>query len=104
MVGTSAARQGSNDDEWRSEDPCYPQSPWWFTSGSAFGVGFRIIRPLNPPPPAERSKYWEADIQQIQDDVRFRIDKEGRGARGVADSTLPDDIERLKLLKQQGKK
>jgi sulfatase modifying factor 1 len=96
----SAARQLSHDDEWRDEDPNFPQSPWWFTSGPALGVGFRIIRPLNPPAQTERPKYWEADIKQIQDDVRFRIDKEGRGARGVADPTLPEDIQKLQEAKQ----
>ncbi len=96
----AAARQRSDDDEWREEDPNFPQSPWWFTSGPALGVGFRIIRPLSAPPPAERSKYWEADIEQIREDVRFRIDEEGRGARGVADPTLPQDIQKLQEVKQ----
>jgi formylglycine-generating enzyme required for sulfatase activity len=92
----SAARAGSNDDEWRSEDPNYPQSPWWFTSGPALGVGFRVIRPLNAPAKADRAKFWEADIEMIREHVNQRIDKEGRGARGIADPSLPDDIKKSK--------
>jgi formylglycine-generating enzyme len=42
----SAARRRSDDDNWREEDPNFPQSPWWFTSEPALSVGFRPIRPL----------------------------------------------------------
>src|SRR5690606_22457602 len=58
----SAARKGSNDPEWKSQDPNIPLSPWWFTSDPARGVGFRILRPLNPEPRGELAKYWEADV------------------------------------------
>ena len=88
----SAARLPSHDDEWRSEDPNFPQSPWWFTTGPALGVGFRIIRPLSAPAKADRAKYWEADLELLREHVKQRIDKEGRGARGIADATLPGDI------------
>jgi formylglycine-generating enzyme required for sulfatase activity len=92
----TAFRQQSDDDSWRGEDPNFPQSPWWFTSEPALSVGMRLIRPLHAPATAaERNKYWDADIQQIRDDVMQRIDKEGRGARGVADPQLPADLKKL---------
>lgn len=92
----TAFRQQSDDDDWRGEDPNFPQSPWWFTSLPALSVGFRPIRPLQVPPTAvERNKFWDADIQQIRDDVNQRVDKEGRGARGIADAALPADIKKL---------
>lgn len=91
----SAARQPSDDDDWRAEDPNFPQSPWWFTSEPALSVGMRIIRPLEAPPLAEREKFYEADLDQIREDVDQRIDSEGRGARGVADKKLPDAIKQL---------
>ena len=70
-----AARRKSDDDEWREEDPNFPQSPWWFTSQPALSVGFRPIRPLNMPPLAERNKFWDADLEQLQADVDQRIDQ-----------------------------
>jgi formylglycine-generating enzyme required for sulfatase activity len=92
----SAARLGSSDDDWRAEDPNFPLSPWWFTSGHALGLGMRIVRPLGEVDAKQRDRYWEADLDQIAADVEYRIDEEGRGARGFVDSTLPADIEKLR--------
>jgi sulfatase modifying factor 1 len=90
-----AARRKSDDDEWREEDPNFPQSPWWFTSQPALSVGFRPIRPLATPPLAERNKFYDADIEQLQADVDQRIDQEGRGARALANPQLLDAIKKL---------
>ena len=49
----SASRLESDDDEWRSSDPNSPQSPWWFASEEGLTIGFRIVRPKNPPPRKE---------------------------------------------------
>lgn len=91
----SAARRPSNDEQWTSYDPNSPKSPWWFASDEAQDVGFRLVRPLAAPSREEREKYWEADLPPIQKVVDFRIDKEGRGNRGVADPELPAAIESL---------
>jgi formylglycine-generating enzyme required for sulfatase activity len=91
----SAVRRGSDDDDWRGEDPNFPQSPWWFTSEPALSVGMRIIRPLEVPSLQERQKFWEADLDQIREDVAQRIDNEGRGARGIADKNLPEAIKKV---------
>jgi formylglycine-generating enzyme required for sulfatase activity len=90
-----AARRKSDDDDWREEDPNFPQSPWWFTSQPALSVGFRPIRPLSVPPLAERNKFYDADIEQLQADVDQRIDQEGRGARALANPQLLDAIKKL---------
>lgn len=92
----SAARLASDDDLWRSYDPNTPQSPWWFASDEGQTVGFRIVRPLNPPPKEEWAKYWDADVEQLQKDVDRRIDKEGRGERGLVDPQLPGAIKQLR--------
>jgi formylglycine-generating enzyme required for sulfatase activity len=94
----SAARRQSDDDSWREEDPNFPQSPWWFTSQPALSVGFRIIRPLHEPPTKDRSRFWDADIEQIQADVDQRIDQEGRGARAVAIPQLLDAIKKIEEM------
>ncbi len=94
----SAARLASRDDEWRQEDPNIPLSPWWFTSGPALGVGMRIMRPLTVPAGAKQEAFWRADTEDIQFDVEYRIDEEGRGARGYVDPELPAAI---KLLKEK---
>jgi formylglycine-generating enzyme required for sulfatase activity len=93
----SAARVGSEDEDWKEEDPNFPLSPFWYTSSPATGVGMRIMRPLHAPKSvAEKSRYWDADIEQIQMDVEHRIKNEGRGAEGVVDSELPQAIIDLK--------
>lgn len=47
----SAARDASNE-EWKDEDPNLPKSVWYMTS--IYGLGFRVVRPLNVPDEAER--------------------------------------------------
>lgn len=84
----SASRQKSDDDEWKLSDPNLPLSPWWFTEEPATGVGMRFIRPLTPLSVEEKRRVWEADVKGIHEDVRDRL-KEGRGAMGVVDPTLP---------------
>jgi formylglycine-generating enzyme required for sulfatase activity len=84
----SAARQKSEEDEWKLSDPNLPLSPWWYTEEPATGVGLRIIRPFEPLTVEEKGRVWEPDVEGVREDVRDRL-KEGRGALGVADSTLP---------------
>ena len=93
----SASRLPSSDDEWRGEDPNIPLSPWWFTSGPALGVGMRLVRPLEDGLAMKaKEEFWKADVQMIVDDVNFRIDEEGRGARGFVDKLLPKAIKELR--------
>jgi len=51
----SAARRGS-DRSWKMTDPQLPKSVWYLSD--AQWIGFRIIRPLEVPAPAELVKYW----------------------------------------------
>jgi len=53
----SAARDYSSED-WKEQDPQFPQSIWYHTD--ALHVGFRVVRPLKRPSPAEEEKYWDA--------------------------------------------
>ncbi len=92
----SAARLPSSED-WRDEDPNYPQSPWWFTTSPGLGAGFRIIRPLEIPKSRERmNSYWEPQVKRILKDAEIRILDRGKGALGLADPGLPDAIRQLK--------
>jgi len=59
----SAARVGS-DPSWKASDPQFPQSIWHHTN--AFGVGFRVVRPLRIPTHDEALKY-DVDAQQAKD-------------------------------------
>jgi formylglycine-generating enzyme required for sulfatase activity len=91
----SASRLAS-EEMWRNEDPNNPKSPWWHTDSPALGVGFRVIRPLNvPKTQKEKNAFWDADVESIMDDVKSRIEFQGKGAYGVADPGLPKDIEDL---------
>ena len=92
----SAARQPSDDEEWKIEDPNVPQSPWWFTDSPALGVGFRIMRPLQAPETREvKETFWSADLDDITEDAENRIDENGRGAIGIVDQDLPEAIKNL---------
>jgi sulfatase modifying factor 1 len=92
----AASRLASSDEDWKDEDPNIPLSPWWYTTSPATGVGFRIIRPLDPPKDQKsRNRYWKADIPEIAEDVEYRIESEGRGALGIVDKMLPEAIKKL---------
>lgn len=51
----SASRMASKP-VWKQRDPQFPRSKWWHTD-AAF-VGFRIVRPFDPPPVEEQQEYW----------------------------------------------
>ena len=70
----SAARIRSKKG-WKVQDPQLPKSIWYHTDASF--VGFRLVRPLTPPSPDERSRYWEADT----DNVRTIQNKQRQGGR-----------------------
>jgi formylglycine-generating enzyme required for sulfatase activity len=91
----SAARLLSEEDDWKVEDPNLPLSPWWFTSDPTRGIGFRVIRPLNPPESKDaKERYFAADSQETIDGVENRM-QEGRGGMGLVDEELPKAIEAL---------
>ena len=92
----SAARFASHDKDWSIEDPNFPKSPWWFTDTPGLGVGFRLIRPLNPPTArADQESFWNADVAKIKRDAKNRIKSNGRGSWGAVDAGLPRDINGL---------
>lgn len=90
----SAARLGSNSEDWREYDPNLPKSPWWFTTDPARGVGFRLFRPLQTVSRKEMEEFWRIDNEDTMYDVQDRL-KEGRGVRGLVDEDLPAAIESL---------
>lgn len=90
-----ASKFGSDDPEWKSNDPNLPKSPWWFTDDPARGVGFRLIRPLREIPEPEMRKFWTIDCEEMESDVEYRLE-EGRGVLGLVDKDLPQAIEVLK--------
>jgi sulfatase modifying factor 1 len=93
----SAARRGSQDEEWKEVDPNYPKSPWWYTEEPALGVGMRVVRPLEIPDSPDRRRWWDADIESIRDDVASRMN-EGRGAQAVVDQRLPNEARAAGLI------
>ena len=54
-----SARRLHYDESWRVDDPQFPRSIWWLTNAPA--VGFRVVRPLDPPKTEEELKLYEAD-------------------------------------------
>jgi len=78
----SAVRMGSEDEDWKDEDPNVPLSPWWYTSDPARSVGMRLARSLKPIAPEQLKLYWDVDNDDIAQDIQLRID-EGRGAVGL---------------------
>jgi formylglycine-generating enzyme len=84
----SAARQKSEEDEWKLSDPNLPLSPWWYTEEPATAVGMRIIRPLATMTAEEKRRVWDADVESVREDVQDRL-KEGRGVIGIPSPTLP---------------
>jgi formylglycine-generating enzyme len=77
----SAFTKEVSSDEWWSEDPCVPLSPWWMCSGPSVAIGFRVVRPLGHGTAEEWTRYWEADSADLERDVAATI-QEGRGISG----------------------
>lgn len=91
----SASRLGSDDEDWKDEDPNVPKSPWWYTNDPARSIGFRLVRSLKPLDAETMKRYWEFDHNDIEMDVQMRLD-EGRGAQGLVVPDLIKDLEKLK--------
>jgi formylglycine-generating enzyme required for sulfatase activity len=99
-MSRSAARHPSEDREWKLSDPNIPLSPWWFTEEPATAVGLRVIRPLKQITPEGKQRVWEADVEDVREDVKDRL-REGRGAIGVADQSLPAAVEAAEKLDKE---
>ena len=69
---------------------------WPLPSGAqALGIGMRLVRPVDiPSTTEEKSQWWKADIESIEFDVNDRV-SQGRGARGIADKSLPKEAKEL---------
>ncbi len=89
----SASRLGSDDEEWKSEDPNIPLSPWWYTTDPARSVGFRLLRSARPMEKDAMQKFWQYDCDDIRLDVSSRLE-EGRGAEGLAVPELVNEIKK----------
>ncbi|MEO1614450.1 MAG: formylglycine-generating enzyme family protein, partial [Planctomycetota bacterium] len=83
----SAARMPTDEEEWKSEDPNLPLSPWWYTTDPARGVGFRFFRSYKPLSEEKIVKFWEPTSEDVKLDVKSRLDG-GRGGLGIVDPTL----------------
>jgi formylglycine-generating enzyme required for sulfatase activity len=57
----SAVRRGSSR-QWKQQDPQLPKSIWYHTD--AQGLGLRVVRPLQVPPPAELLKLWNSGVER----------------------------------------
>jgi len=96
----SAARMGSVDedskeDDWKDNDPNIPRSPWWYTNDPARMVGMRLVRSAKPLNKELISKFWEIDVDSIQQDVNARLE-EGRGVVGISVPELIKEVQRKK--------
>ena len=54
-----SARRLRSVEYWKAQDPQFPQSIWWATDAPY--VGFRVVRPLNPPQTEAELKPYEPD-------------------------------------------
>ncbi|MFM7037870.1 MAG: formylglycine-generating enzyme family protein [Planctomycetaceae bacterium] len=90
----SAARLGSNDEQWKEYDPNLPRSPWWFTTDPARGVGFRLLRPADAMSREAIEEFWKIDCEDTRYDVDDRLN-EGRGVLGLVDKDLPAAVKAL---------
>ncbi|MEM9643604.1 MAG: SUMF1/EgtB/PvdO family nonheme iron enzyme [Planctomycetota bacterium] len=89
-----AARLASDDEIWKSEDPNFPVSPWWFTSDPARGVGFRLFRSYESLPTETIEKFWQASDEETLQSVDSRL-RGGRGGLGLVDKDLPEAIKAM---------
>src|SRR6266536_3290811 len=57
----SATRRASSR-QWKQQDPQLPKSIWYLTD--AQWLGFRLVRPLDVPPPEELLKIWNSGVEK----------------------------------------
>lgn len=88
----AAVRMGSDRDVWSQEDPEIPTSPWWYTSDPSRMVGMRIVRSLQPLDQASIHRFWENEIQELQDDINSSL-HEGRSRQGLVSPELLDELQ-----------
>lgn len=89
----SASRLASSA-RWQEHDAGIPQSPWWLAAAVQRQIGFRFVRPLEPPESHQRVRYWDAAVKEL----RYAVDvcfEENRGAIGLVDPGLPTAIRRV---------
>ena len=58
-VDLRSARRLHAIPKWKDQDPQFPQSIWWVTDAPF--VGFRVVRPLEPPKTDDEAKLYEPD-------------------------------------------
>ena len=56
-----------SDKSWKQQDPQLPKSIWYHTDAQF--LGFRVVRPLKVPTPAEMQAYWNNGVEK--DDARL---------------------------------
>ena len=93
----SAARAGSQDEDWTLSDPNLPVSPWWFTEYESQAVGMRIVRPFKPMDEETKRLCWDADVDNLRYDIDDRL-AEGRGVRAAANQLLPEALHELESV------
>jgi formylglycine-generating enzyme required for sulfatase activity len=73
----SAARNPS-DPDWKVQDPQIPKSIWYHTD--ARWLGFRVVRPLNEPDDAEKKKFWDTDLENVNEILKEQNKKRKPGS------------------------
>ena len=89
----SVARVGSTV-AWQELDFQLPPDPHWLASDNQRKIGFRIARPLNPPPAESQGKYWNANVRKLREAVR-EYTSNGYSCWGLVDPDLPSAIHQL---------
>ena len=84
----SAARLPSQGDNWKTEDPNGPLSPWWYTDDPTRGIGFRLFRSYKPLPNETIKNFWDTASEDLLEIVEFKIN-DGRAYLGLVDPDLP---------------
>lgn len=92
---TLAHRMVTEEEDWKSSDPNLPMSPWWYADYPATGVGFRLLRPLEPIPAELRKRVWDTEDEVVVKSVTERL-REGRGKLGPIGADLPRVLEELR--------
>lgn len=88
------ARMLADDEEWKASDPNLPQSPWWYADYPATGIGFRVVRTVEPLSEELQRLVWDTADAAVIRAVAERL-REGRGKIGPINEDLPAVLEEL---------
>ncbi len=91
----SAARHGSEDEDWKEKDPKLPLSPFGYASAQGRELGLQSLRSCQSLENANITRFWEVDYDSMAADANERLGS-GKARQVAVDAELGKEFEAVK--------